>query len=84
MTLDTYFKDYHKPIKFIKIDVEGAEFEVLFGATELIKKHKPSIIVEVWRSNKKFIELTEWMKEMNYTIAENVNANDYLLVPKEY
>jgi len=81
MTLDSYFKDYHKPIKFIKIDCEGAEFEVLYGATELIKKHKPTIIVEVWRSNKKFIELTEWLKEMNYKISENVYASDYLLIP---
>ena len=83
ITLDTYFKDYHKPIKFIKIDVEGAEFEVLKGATNLINKHKPSIIVEVWRSQKRIMELHNWLKEMNYTIAENVNANDYLLVPEE-
>ena len=43
ITLDTYFKNYDNPIKFIKIDVEGAEFEVLKGATDLINKHKPII-----------------------------------------
>lgn len=81
ITLDTYFKDYHRPIKFIKIDVEGAEFEVLKGATDLINKHKPSIIVEVWKSPKKIEELHKWLTQMNYTIEEKVNANDYLLVP---
>ena len=83
ITLDTYFKNYHKPIKFIKIDVEGAEFEVLKGATDLIKKHKPSIIVEIWKSPLKIQKLHKWLTEMNYTIEEKVNANDYLLVPKE-
>ena len=83
ITLDTYFKNYHKPIKFIKIDVEGAEFEVLKGATDLIKKHKPSIIVEIWKSPTKIQKLHKWLTEMNYTIEEKVNANDYLLVPKE-
>ena len=80
ITLDTYFKDYHRPIKFIKIDVEGGEFEVLKGATDLINKHKPSIIVEVWKSPRKIKELHKWLTQMNYTIEEKVNANDYLLV----
>ncbi|PKP20699.1 MAG: hypothetical protein CVU05_08495 [Bacteroidetes bacterium HGW-Bacteroidetes-21] len=34
------------PINFIKIDVEGAEFMVLQGASQLIKKNKPLIIFE--------------------------------------
>ncbi len=33
-------------IDFIKIDVEGAEFLVLKGATKTIKKHKPIIVFE--------------------------------------
>ncbi len=81
ISLDTYFKNYHRPIKFIKIDCEGAEFEVLDGATDLINKHKPTIIVEVWKSPKKIIQLHKWLKKMNYTIEEKVTANDYLLVP---
>tara|TARA_R110000744_G_scaffold282053_2_gene393805 strand:- start:29 stop:688 length:660 start_codon:yes stop_codon:yes gene_type:complete len=81
ISLDTYFKDYHKPIKFIKIDVEGAEFEVLKGATDLINKHKPTIIVEIWKSPTRIQKLNKWLEEMNYTIEEMVNACDYLLIP---
>jgi FkbM family methyltransferase len=34
------------PIHFIKIDVEGAELEVLEGAKNTIKQHKPCILFE--------------------------------------
>lgn len=34
------------PINFIKVDVEGAEFQVLLGAIEIIKRSKPLIIFE--------------------------------------
>ena len=37
---------YDGPIDFIKMDVEGAEYEALRGAENLIKKYKPTILVE--------------------------------------
>lgn len=41
--LDKVFAD---PPDFIKIDVEGAELEVIAGARETIHKHKPRLFVE--------------------------------------
>lgn len=32
----------------IKIDVEGFEYEVLLGATEVLKRFHPHIFVELW------------------------------------
>ena len=81
ITLDTYFKDYDKKIHFIKIDVEGCEFEVLEGAKELIKKHKPKIIVEVWKSITRTTQLFKWLEENDYSLEAKVSAGDYLLVP---
>jgi FkbM family methyltransferase len=40
-----------KKVSAIKIDVEGAESNVLKGAMKTIKKHKPKIIIEAWNEN---------------------------------
>jgi FkbM family methyltransferase len=42
--IDTIIKD---KINFIKLDVDGMEFEVLMGMIELIKRDKPVIITEL-------------------------------------
>lgn len=44
-TLDTIISS-KTPIDFIKIDVEGGEFDVLKGAKELLKRNKPIVIFE--------------------------------------
>ena len=36
-----------KDIGFIKIDAEGAELKVLIGAKKLIKKYKPTLLIEI-------------------------------------
>ena len=43
ITLDSI--NYDKKIEFIKIDVEGNEFEVLKGARDSIKNHEPKYIL---------------------------------------
>ena len=45
--LDDYLNNFDKEIKLIKIDVEGAELEVLKGAEKLLKKWKPKLLIEV-------------------------------------
>jgi len=45
-------------VDYIKIDVEGAELEVLKGLVKTLKKHRPIVIVEVWKDPakvKKFV-----------------------------
>ena len=54
-------------IDFIKIDVEGAELQVLQGAIEIIRKNRPTLVVELLR---------KWMKYFNTTPQDVV---DFLL-----
>ena len=59
-TLDNVIKD-KSAVRAIKIDVEGAELEVLRGAKKILVKSKPLIIFEAWDKNK----LTEISKELD-------------------
>jgi len=46
VTLDTFCDENNIIPDFIKIDVEGAEFEVIEGAKFTIKTHRPRLMVE--------------------------------------
>jgi FkbM family methyltransferase len=52
-TLDTELNNgvYPGHISFIKIDVEGCEVEVLFGAEKLITEHRPVLMIEINNSH---------------------------------
>ena len=58
-----------KRIDFIKIDVEGYESYVVRGLENLIKKHKPLLLVEIEkRHNSKFKEIFNFFRKKNYKI----------------
>ena len=48
--LDDVLSSYNK-IDWIKIDVEGAEYETLCGLKQMISKCRPKIIIEVFSKN---------------------------------
>jgi FkbM family methyltransferase len=63
--LDDVIKEYEiNNVDWIKIDVEGAEWEALCGLTKTIEEHKAKIIVELSYENldmvKKFLKLHEY------------------------
>lgn len=68
ITLDSLYAMEPSLIEFIKLDVEDYEFFVLSGALQIIQKHKPSIYIEVQKS-----------QIMHEKIFEIFNANNYLL-----
>jgi len=49
-TLNEYSKS-HTPPTVIKIDVEGAEEQVLRGGMNTIQQHKPLVVLECWGKN---------------------------------
>ena len=85
--IDDYLKN--KKIKdyflFIKIDVEGNEFEVIKSALNVIKKNSPIIIIEFSKYN--FVEKNEnynffnqFLKKFNYNIY---SVNNKKMKPEE-
>lgn len=53
-----------KHIDWIKVDVEGAEYEALLGLKETLKRFKPKVIAEVKEENLKKVLLL--MRNLNY------------------
>lgn len=51
-------------LDWIKIDVEGAECEVLCGLKETISKYKPKIIIEIFYEN--FEEIKRFLDKNGY------------------
>jgi FkbM family methyltransferase len=53
LTLDTLLHEIqakqriNRPIAFVKLDVDGHEFDVLRGATQLLTAQKPPILIEI-------------------------------------
>lgn len=78
---DTFFN--HQKISFIKIDVEGAELDVIKGMKHSIIKYQPVIACEVLDchnlSTYNFIqeratELSSLLLSLNYSIIKLVNG----------
>ncbi len=50
MTLDTYIRTHRTP-RIIKVDVEGAESDIVKGAGKLLSKKGILLIIEIWRES---------------------------------
>lgn len=67
------FKNDNKPIRFIKIDVEGAEFLVLQGAREILKTQRPFVLFEFGLGASDYYqntpeELFQFFEALNYSL----------------
>ena len=64
--LDNLLKN--KKIGFIKIDVEGHEKNVISGASKLIKKNKPVLLVEIEQRHtlEKVVNIINYIKKYGY------------------
>lgn len=87
LSLDTLLKSQPEP-SFIKMDVEGAEAQVLRGATVMLSKIRPVFYMEVAGSNRKEIE--EMVQKQNYHIfspfgeeRDKITEPNVFLVPLE-
>ncbi|MFV0418402.1 MAG: FkbM family methyltransferase [Dysgonomonas sp.] len=60
-TVDNECQD--KEIGLIKMDVEGAEYAVIKGALETIKRDKPVLLISIYHTGKDFFEIAPLLKQ---------------------
>lgn len=71
ISLDKYFSNKEDP-DIIKIDVEGAEGQVLKGSEKLLKRSKPKLFIEFHTNNRldsfgySFLELKSFLEDLDY------------------
>jgi FkbM family methyltransferase len=66
ITIDKFVSDEKLgQVDFIKVDVEGADLEVLKGATETIKKFKPRMALSVYHKRTDEKNIIEFVESLN-------------------
>jgi FkbM family methyltransferase len=63
-TLDKLFYDMGEKITYIKMDLEGYDYDALLGAENLIKKNKPKIPVTIYHNPQHAEEITAYLKSL--------------------
>lgn len=58
-TIDDQLKNSTMPVSLIKIDTEGYEINVLKGAQETLRRHKPAVVAEFNGTSYSFDEFTK-------------------------
>ena len=73
-------------VDLVKIDVEGAELQVLHGMTETLAKYRPKLIVELVDQNLKNLgasvgEVREFLRHNHYVQQSQIDGDNYLWAP---
>lgn len=84
-TLDAYWRQSGITPRVIKIDVEGAEYDVLAGARQLLADHRPALLIGVhpfwWPDGQPPHAITEFLSEYEYDVF---TVNGEKAVPETY
>jgi len=86
--LDDFMAGFER-VDLIKLDVEGAELQVLRGAEQLIEMHRPAIVAEI--SDKRTQQFGYWswdivafLHERGYSFTKVTDPDGYFWCRKEH
>ena len=72
--MDKYCNDENIKTDFIKIDAEGADYEILLGTNNTLKKYHPIISIESGTENTNSL-ITKFLQDKNYSYNKLVDGN---------
>jgi FkbM family methyltransferase len=76
-TIDSLLTDLNiEKVNWVKIDVEGAEYDVLLGAVKTLTNNNINLIIEVRSANKD--KVSNFLKSLGYSVSilESYNLDD--------
>jgi FkbM family methyltransferase len=73
--------DGGREISFVKIDVEGGEFQVLKGAQRLLKQHHPAIFMEF---SENFLPLAGVTEEELFAFLRELGYSNFVPFPEDW
>jgi len=73
--------DFNFQPSFIKIDTQGFEMEILKGAVNTLKTHKPVLVIET--AKQPFKDIAAFLSTMGYVVGGTTNKDKGFYVPKE-
>ena len=73
--LDTYFKNIDQ-VDFIKVDVDGAEQDLIYGAEDILSNKVKKIVICTYHKENDNRDFGIYFKKKNYQIS---NSNGYML-----
>ena len=66
ISIDEYVRINNiKKIDFIKMDIEGAEFNALIGAKQVLTKYRPNLAISIYHNFDDFIEIPQFINSLN-------------------
>lgn len=64
VSLDEFIKEHNlESLDFLKLDVEGSEFEIIKGAIKSIKKNRTQLAISIYHSSEDFFQIPLYLKE---------------------
>lgn len=80
-TMDEFCSNHHITPTKIKMDIEGSEYNVLYGALHILKNHHPVVIMEIWGKgyNLNHLKGAELLFSLDYH-AYKIDSNGQLIM----
>lgn len=83
ITLDEYVNKKNLDIGLIKVDIEGAERDFLYGAKETICSQKPALLISIYHTAEDFFELKSIIEQWNcgysFKVFQPITRTSFLL-----
>lgn len=65
ISVDEYVESNRLEVGLIKMDIQGAEYDSILGATQALRKFKPVLVLSIYHTTKDFFEIKPYLESLN-------------------